>query len=58
MSVTSSDQKLSFDIKDFIELLQKNQNSQNRRKPSNDSGKLSIILSASEPESSLGDKEN
>ena len=58
MSVNNSSQGIGFDIKDFIELLQKNQNSHNRRRESVESDKLSVILSASEPESSMGDKQN
>lgn len=41
---------LKMDIKDFIQLLQRNQNiSNNRRRHSLDSDKLSVIYSASEP---------
>ncbi len=57
MSVSNHCDTLSFDIKDFIQLLQKNQaNAEKRRRQSLDSDKLSIIYSASEPESSLADK--
>lgn len=57
MSVNDQNRdEMGFDIKDFIKLLQQNQNIQNRRRNSNESDKLSIILSASEPESSMGDK--
>ena len=57
MSVNDQNRdEMGFDIKDFIKLLQQNQNIQNRRRNSNESDKLSTILSASEPESSMGDK--